>query len=98
MNKEKQIEEMAKDIADVWIVDLDGDVHLLSERLWSDDIYNIANELHNAGYRKASEVAREIFEEIDKLAYRFMNDRHYIFGDMVYDLAELKKKYTEERE
>lgn len=42
------------------------------------------------------EVAREIFEEIEKLSYRFMNDKHYIFGDMVWDINELKKKYTEE--
>lgn len=41
-----------------------------------------------------TEIAREIFEEIDKLAYQFMNDEHYIFGDMVWDIAELKKKYT----
>jgi hypothetical protein len=40
-------------------------------------------------------VAREIFEEIEKLSHRFMNDKHYIFGDMVWDIAELKKKYTE---
>ena len=40
------------------------------------------------------DYAREIFEEIEKLSYRFMNDEHYIFGDMVWDIAELKKKYT----
>ena len=39
----------------------------------------------------------EIFEEIEKLSHRFMNDEHYIFGDMVWDIAELKKKYTEEK-
>ena len=43
----------------------------------------------------AVDVAREIFEEIEKLSYRFMNDKHYIFGDMVWDIAILKKKYTE---
>ena len=55
----------------------------------------IANEKMYAA-NKAQ--AREIFEEIEKLSFRFMNDRHYIFGDMVYDIAELKKKYTEEKE
>lgn len=40
-------------------------------------------------------LAREIFKEIEKLAYRFMNDNHYIFPDMVWDIDELKKKYTE---
>ena len=67
--------------------------------------------LYNAGYRKASEVAEEIFAEIEKII-----DKHYnrhIFGvedlsdveqeavmnfsgDVTYDIAELKKKYTEE--
>ena len=41
------------------------------------------------------EVAREIFEEIEKLSHEFMNNEHYIFGDMLWDIAELKKKYTE---
>ena len=44
-----------------------------------------------------ADVAREIFAEIEKLSYRFMNDKHYIFGDMVFDIAELKKKYTGEQ-
>lgn len=38
---------------------------------------------------------REIFEEIEKLSREFMNNEHYIFGDMLWDIAELKKKYTE---
>ena len=45
-----------------------------------------------------SEVAREIFEEIEKLSHKFMNDQHYIFGDMLWDINELKKKYTEGKE
>jgi hypothetical protein len=52
-------------------------------------------EHYNKGRQDA---AREIFEEIEKLSYRFMNDKHYIFGDMVWDIAELKKKYTEDKE
>ena len=46
------------------------------------------------GYRKQSEVAKEIFKEIEKLSHRFMNNEHYIFGDMMWDISELKKKYT----
>ena len=85
MNKEKQIEEMAKDIFE----------HC-SAGLFEDEAEEIARFIiEGQGYRKASEVAEEIFAEIDKLAYRFMNDKHYIFGDMVWDIAELKKKYTE---
>lgn len=50
-----------------------------------------------SGLKKAkAEVAREIFAEIEKLSYRFMNDKHYIFGDMVWDIAELKKKWEGE--
>lgn len=41
------------------------------------------------------EVVREIFEEIDRMIYKVLNDRHYIVGDMCYEVAELKKKYTE---
>lgn len=48
----KQIEEMCKDIGDVWLVSLDGDIRILREVLWSVDIENIAIELCNAGYRK----------------------------------------------
>lgn len=55
-----------------------------------------ANYEETSGLKQAkAEVAREIFEEIEKLSHRFMNDEHYIFGDMVWDIAELKKKYTE---
>ena len=43
-------------------------------------------------YVPRAEVEK-IFAEIEKLSYRFMNDEHYIFGDMVWDIAELKKKY-----
>ena len=55
-----------------------------------------AKELYAKGYRKASDVAREIFEEIDKLVYRLLNDVHYIAGDLVWDINELKKKYESE--
>ena len=52
--------------------------------------YLIAEHLHKRGYRKASDVAREIFEEIDHMCIdTFGNFNHRRF-------AELKKKYTEE--
>jgi hypothetical protein len=50
---------------------------------------------YRAGYRKASEVAREIFDDVDEIAYRYLNNADYSAGDMIYDLNELKKKYTE---
>ena len=43
-----------------------------------------------------TEVAREIFAEIEKLIYRYLNDFDYSGGDMIYDLNELKNKYTKE--
>jgi hypothetical protein len=40
------------------------------------------------------EVVSEIFEEIDKMLYKLLNDPHYIVGDMCWDVKELKKKFT----
>jgi hypothetical protein len=60
--------------------------------------------LYNAGYRKQSEVAREIFEEIeDALESCYDPDIHADYPSPSYGLwladrmAELKKKYTEEK-
>ena len=39
------------------------------------------------------DYAREIFEEIEKFTYRYLNDDDYSGGDLIYDIAELKKKY-----
>lgn len=44
------------------------------------------------------ETAKEIFEEIEKLTYRLLNDKDYVVGDMICDIAELKKKYGVEVE
>ena len=56
------------------------------------------NETYNDGFAEGyKECAREIFEEIDVFLERFINDPFYSKGDLIYDLAELKKKYTEEQ-
>lgn len=79
---------------------------------WSDDnhcccSYNTkeATALYNAGYRKASEVAEEIFAEIEAsislFSFHCDDDNNYEWG--VHDalvwvdekIAELKKKITE---
>ena len=58
---------------------------------------SIAHRLYDAGYRKASEVAEEIFEEIEASA----KVKYWRGGGLVVfevngeDFAELKKKYTE---
>ena len=44
-----------------------------------------------------TEVARDIFSEIDALFWRYMNDNDYSTGELEYDIAELKKKYTEDQ-
>ncbi len=51
----------------------------------------IASCLSKMNYRKASEVAREIFEEIERMCIdTFGNFNYRVF-------AELKKKYSEEK-
>ena len=91
MSRDKQIEEMAKVIKS----SLDG-LGSGNFTFSGDGISTMfAEALYNAGYRKSSEVAREIFEEIDPLLDKYMNDANYSTGEIIYDLAELKKKYTE---
>ena len=55
---------------------------------------NTAEKLNAKGYRKASEVAREIFEVLDK---HTENLNYYTGNFEVYykDYLALKKKYTE---
>ena len=57
--------------------------------------------LYEKGYRKQSEVVREIFEEIESLLYKYTyQDVHKDFVisiGVTYELDELKKKYTEEQ-
>ena len=55
----------------------------------------MAEHLYNAGYRKASELAEEIFAEIEEMVItEKSNDGCAFYLDKV-ELAELKKKYTE---
>ena len=81
MNRDKQIEEMAKDLE--------------NHTCMSEFQAEIASRmLYAKGYRKSTDLAREVFEEIDTM----------IFGSIIPNdcaiistkkLAELKKKYTE---
>ena len=54
-----------------------------------------AQFIYNAGYRKQSDVAKEIFEEIDNIIYNLRDSPFYSSSDAVHELTELKKKYTE---
>lgn len=104
MEKEKQIEEMAKVIEKVF-----DDLYYEG---YDPDSEETARALYAANYRKASDVAKEIFAEIEKII-----DKHYnkhIFdsdledteieavmdfsGDISYDIYELKNKYAEDGE
>lgn len=67
MSEEKRIEKIAKDLGDTWVCDLEGNPHDLSEVLMQCDIEQIAEQMHGIGYRKASELAEEIFAEIKNL-------------------------------
>lgn len=55
IDKQDIIAKLAKDLADAWVVDLEGDPHDLSEVLMFSDIANIAEQLVEQGYRKQSD-------------------------------------------
>ena len=92
MNRDKQIAEMANIIA----FKAFEQAHLENG---DDNLADIvAIELYDNGYRKASEVAREIFEEIEKVVEVALMNGHIetpilCIGHGTF--AELKKKYTE---
>ena len=64
------------------------------------EFHKQAEALYNAGYRKASEVAREIFEEIEEaidscVVTEHFKGSYFELNKFMLGLAELKKKYTE---
>lgn len=99
MNDKKQIEEMAKD---VWKASCAGHSIECTKCEYANNSTNeyscvdfvISQNLYNEDYRKQNEVVWAIFDDIDKIAYRYLNDADYSGGDMIYDLNELKEKYT----
>lgn len=42
-------------------------------------------------------VVKEIFTKIESLINRYYHDGWYTVSDMAHDIAELKKKYTEDK-
>ena len=95
MTAEKQIEEMAKDMCEYYY---EGTCY--QDKKPCDckcEIFTDAQYLYAKGYRKASDVAEEIFAEIEK----HLETGITLYGETVHfvrigTLAELKKKYTEE--
>lgn len=112
MDKDKQIEEMAKTMLEESqkanvepVLEMEGKEIVLGENatkvlnniLEQAFIPFLAEVLYTAGYRKASDVARGIFEEIDILIVRRMiPDAALIDDRLITDIAELKKKYIGE--
>ena len=93
MSKEKQIEEMAK------VIDSEYDCIIPCKEC---PYYNYTNctdvksaiKLYNAGYRKQSDVVREIFEEINEIKKQYTSGD--IDGNELYvRLYLLEKKHTE---
>lgn len=102
MTKDKHIEEMAKVIARRSKDFRNPKIAFMTTA------EKTAESIYNAGYRKASDLAREIFEEIEKTAkdaIRFCERYGVIpmireakiscYKDLICYIAELKKKYTE---
>ena len=90
MSRDKQIEE----------------INYLTTTLWEAnhkksvlDYHWLATEVYNAGYRKASEVAREIFEEMQKRFKELYEEGKMApFQCLVKAFNETEKKYTEDGE
>ena len=95
MSRDKQIEEMAKDLAMSIVWDED--------EIPTVNCYETAAFL-SAKYRKASEVAREIFEEIERLLDKNIAKVNHADGSFTLvfkrtlevDLAKLRKKNESE--
>lgn len=62
-----------------------------------DDAMSAIEDVPAADVAPKSKVAQEIFAKIGALVRKHLNDAGYIFGDFVYDVIELEKKYTEEQ-
>jgi hypothetical protein len=96
MSRDKQIEEMTEleRLLRIRRMDIEKqgyDIWSLIKKTESEE-QSIADYLIGQGYRKTSEVAREIFAEIEKCRVVGCYDIHCYLKD---DIDELKKKYTE---
>ena len=93
MNRDKQIGEMAKTLGIAF--QLSGTTRF----------GEVAEILVDAGYRKSTDVAREIFEEIEEIFRQHTDGGYYLNNAWIPEylnpytqdaVAELKKKYTEQ--
>ena len=109
MDREKQIEEIAREMCH-----LSAECktcQICNERYNAGDdlcyFQCVAKEIIHHGYRKQRAVAREIFDEIERilslnycccLPQGATEHYEYYEGNIAKDIAELKKKYTGEKE
>lgn len=105
---EKQIEEMAKILSQVQTVGIVvTESQMDSRNSYTREISNkkIAEHLYNAGYRKQSDTAQEIFAELDARLDKitvvvnpresFITTFRKTMRKVTAEVEELKKKYTE---
>lgn len=86
MTKEKQIEEMAKDV-------------LNSSILSIEDASNVAKSLYRRGYRKASDVIDEIVDflfGLEKIERLYAGEREAL--GIRYAIKKIKEKYESEKD
>ena len=81
MNRDKQIEEK-RELSDI--------IYWSGYGFDRGTCNDISNQIQEQGYLKASEVAKEIFEEIEK------ETKNHGICYTQRKIAELKKKYTQE--
>lgn len=94
MSREKQIEEMAKDMCACC---REAVTNNECELGGCDGVRQHAEALYNSGYRRASDVAEEIFAEL-KTKAPFFCENQIAYDHFNEELGELKKKYTEDGE
>ena len=108
MSREKQIEEMAKLLCSTCAETNEEDCEKFEGVCGICD----ATRLYNAGYRKASDVAEEIFGEIERAFFKHYDEQvtyssptlpyhsreavGFSLNVLFMGIEELKKKYTEE--
>ena len=105
MSRDKQISEMAKDLHRNRCGGCGEE--LCEYKIPTNDEfscidYKTATALYTAGYRKASDLAEEIFAEIENLITNeclVLKDEQgidgYVKASVHYAIAKLKKKHTE---
>ena len=95
--RDKQIEEMYKDIYAA--IEHNSVIDITHGGYIGINTDGLTRELYDDGYRKASDVAEEIFAEIDKLLRQHRIEFDMSCVDFYFEkhYAAIKKKYTQEK-